>query len=61
MLGLIDIPSPFAPTKELQECLRELLKIPAQDDPSVRSAIAQVRRSLAHPPKVPPAAVQHPR
>ena len=47
MLGLIDLPSPFAPIKELQESLRHLEAIPEQDDPQIKNCIAQVRQYLA--------------
>jgi hypothetical protein len=42
----IDIPSPLAPTKQLRESLARLLKLPEQDDPDVRNAIARVQLSL---------------
>ena len=45
MYGCIDLPSPFAPVKELQKSLKSLATLP-QDDPQVRRAIQEAKSNL---------------
>lgn len=47
MWGFIEIPSPLAKKKVLQKSLRNLLRIPAQNDPQVKGAVQIVREALA--------------